>query len=59
MSPGTAAALFSFSVSPFVVGTRERWALDGLQAAARTLRPSPSPREAATAPPPARSAEGG
>jgi len=46
MSPGTAAALFSFSVSRFVVGTRERWALDGLQAAARTLRPSPSPSQA-------------
>lgn len=46
MSPGTASALFSFSMSPFVVGTRERLALDGLQAAARTLRPSPFPSQA-------------
>lgn len=48
MSPGAAAARLCFSVSPLVVGTRERWALHGPQAAARTLRPSPSRREAAS-----------
>lgn len=40
---------FIFLGVSFCGGQRECWALDGLQAVARTLRPSPFPREAATA----------